>query len=101
MDKNTSVCKTVKSRQEMYVEFTDEEMGTLGIAPGDKFELVVNEEDPPSITLKKMVPLDIDLEEFDKSTLIGLIDMSVRRQLPCDDIIRESLASLVAERLNR
>ncbi len=85
----------------MYVEFTEDEMSTLGIAPGDKFEMQVDREHPSTIVLKKMVPLDIDLEEFDKSTLIGLIDMSVRRQVPVDDIIRESLTELVAHRLDQ
>ena len=72
-----SLVKTVQKKEDFFVEFTDEEMQQLGIAPGDKFEVEIG--DANSIVLKKMVSVDINLDEFDKDVLVFLIEESVPR----------------------
>ena len=82
-----SLVKTVQKKEDFFVEFTDEEMQQLGIAPGDKFEVEIG--DANSIVLKKMVSVDINLDEFDKDVLVFLIEESVREQKPVDEVIKE------------
>jgi hypothetical protein len=88
MQKNT-VTTTVQKREEYFVQFTPEQMETLGITPGDKFEVLLGEEN--TVTLKKMANLELDLESFDKDLLIALINLSVEDQVPVDEVIRKLL----------
>lgn len=87
MSNKDTIVKTVQKKEDFYVEFTDEEMDRLGFERGDKFEVEVG--DDQTIILRKMAKVDLDLEEFDKSTLVFLIEESVREQKPVDDVIRE------------
>ncbi len=89
-----SVITTVKKREEYFVQFTPEEMESLGIRPGDKFEL--SHQKPDTLLLKKMVPVEMDLGEMDKETLVSIITMSVEQQIPADDVIRNLLTDYLA-----
>jgi len=95
MSKKDTIVKTVQKKEDFYVEFTDEEMECLGFERGDKFEVEVG--DNQSIVLRKMAKIDLDLEDFDKSTLVFLIEESVREQKPVDDVIREVITKHLSE----
>jgi hypothetical protein len=97
MSKPKTVTKIVEKKEELFVQFSQEEMSILGMAPGDKFELLLDDPTRGSITLKKMVPMELDLDTLDKSILVSLIQESVTRQVPVDDIIRDALVSAVQE----
>jgi hypothetical protein len=81
--------KTVKRSDDLYIDFTPEEMDELKIAPHDKFEVIVGKDN--TITLKKFEKLDINLGDFERSTLEMLIEQSIAQQVPVDEIIRESI----------
>ena len=89
MTAKNSITKTVQKREELFIQFSEEEMGELGIKAGDKFEVEIGGEG--EVILKKMVSLDIDLSEFDKETLVFLIQESIRTQEPVDDVVRKTL----------
>jgi|688.fasta_scaffold1075666_1 hypothetical protein len=89
--KNLPISKTIQKEETYFVQFSPEEMETLGIKTHDKFE--VSSTENGEILLQKFAKLDIDLEEFDKSTLIGLIQKSIEEQVPVDEIIRKILTS--------
>jgi hypothetical protein len=95
--KNTSpkkgtISKTVQVKEDFFIEFTQEEMAHLNIAPHDKFEIEIQSDDKGQfIVLKKFEKLDIDLKDLDRATLEMLIAQSIESQVPVDEIIRQSL----------
>lgn len=90
MSKNSVVTK-VQKREEYFVQFTPEEMESLGISPRDKFEVEIGGSD--TVVLKKMPSIEIDLESLGVKALAALASLSVERQQPIDDVIVEMLSS--------
>lgn len=85
----------VQKREEYFVQFTQEEMNTLGISQGDKFEVELDASG--AVLLKKMQAVEIDLLGLGEETLASLIELSVARQLPVDEVIVELLSSYLKE----
>lgn len=81
--------KIVQKREELFIQFTPEEMAELGIEKHDRFQVILN--DDGTVTFKKFVKVDIDLGEFDRETLEGLINLSIEDQVPVDEVIRVGL----------
>ena len=88
---NSSILKTLQTKEEYFIQFTDEEMAALDIKPHDKFEVLT--QDDGSIMLKKFVKLELNLTEFDKETLVFLINESIESQVPVDEVIRKHITS--------
>ena len=91
MNKTVSkpITKTVKKKEELFIEFTPEEMKELGLEPHDKFEVEVSNDQ--TIILKKFAKIDLDLSEFDKPTLEMLVSQSIELQIPVDEVISQIL----------
>lgn len=91
MNKTVSkpITKTVKKKEELFIEFTPEEMEELGLEPHDKFEVEVSNDQ--TIVLKKFAKIDLDLSEFDKTTLEMLVSQSIELQIPVDEVISQIL----------
>ena len=85
----------VQKREEYFVQFTPKEMETLGISPGDKFEVELGASG--GVVLKKMQSVEIDLLGLGAETLAALADLSVSRQLPVDEVIVELLSSYLGK----
>lgn len=77
--------KEVKTREEAYIEFTDEEMQEYGFKKGDKFTCKPQEDG--SVFLEKWKKIDIDFEDYTKEELIGLISHSVDNNCTINDSI--------------
>jgi bifunctional DNA-binding transcriptional regulator/antitoxin component of YhaV-PrlF toxin-antitoxin module len=77
--------KTVQRSEDLYVQFNEAEMSSLGIKPGDKFSWEI--ESDSSITLKKFGSIDIDISEWSREILEMLITESLEKDLPVNDII--------------
>lgn len=88
------ISKTIKSREECYIEFTDEEMKVLNISPGDKFTWKIQEN---GVMLEKHVPVELNLESWDKETLLFLIQESCNKDISVNDVIVEILEKYVNE----
>lgn len=99
MSNSKSVIKTVQKKEEFFIQFTDEEMFDLGLKPHDKFEIEAGGDH--TIVLKKMVPLEIELGDFDKGVLVFLIEESIREQKSVDDVIRENLEKILAQMIEK
>lgn len=91
-----SVVTTVKKREEYFVQFTPEEMKTLNLEGGDRFDVSVDAKG--AVVLRKMPGIELDLEDFSKPTLESLIKLSIEKQVPVDDVIRELLEGYLASR---
>lgn len=91
---NNKITKTVQRSEELYIQFTEEEMNQLGIKPNDKFACKV---DKDSIILEKYVPVEIDIEDWDRQTLLFLIEESLDKNLPVEDIISDVLTKAIED----
>ena len=89
------ITKTIKKKEELFIEFTPQEMTDLGIQPHDKFEVEVQNDS--TIILKKFAKIDLDLSEFDKKTLEMLVSESIELQVPVDEIISNILTEKLKE----
>lgn len=79
-----TLTKKVKRSDDLYIQFTDDELKQAGIKPGDKFSYEVDGE---GILLKKFVPIDVDISEWSRDILEMLVTQSIEKDLPVNDII--------------
>jgi hypothetical protein len=86
--------KTVQRSEDCYIQFTDEEMEQLDIKINDKFSCKI--EDDGSIILEKYVPIEINFDDWNKETLVFLIQESCDKHIPVDEVIEKHLTDLVA-----
>jgi len=88
--------KEVKTREEAYLEFTDEEMQEYGLKKGDKFTW--KPQDDGSVFLQKWKKVQINFNDFSKEELINLINHSVDNDCTINDsvntILREYIENL-------
>jgi hypothetical protein len=84
--------KTLQRSQDLFVQFTDEELSKLNIKPGDKFSCTVEND---SITLNKYETIEIELSEFPRETLEHLIEQSIQKDISVNDVINEILKAYV------
>jgi hypothetical protein len=84
-----TIVKTVQKKEDLFIEFTEDEMKDLNIEPHDKFEIDLKDDN--TIVLKKFEKIDLNLSEFDRTTLEMLVSKSIESQVPVDEVIREVL----------
>lgn len=85
--------KEVKTKEEAYLEFTDEEMQEYGLKRGDKFTW--KPQPDGSVFLEKWKKVEIDFEEFTKRELIALICHSVENDCTINDSFNTILKSYI------
>jgi hypothetical protein len=83
-----SIKKTIKRSNDLYFEFTEDELARLNVAPGDKFSVEIADNE---VVLKKYVPLEIELADFSRETLEWLIAESAEKDISINDVICEVL----------
>lgn len=79
-----TLTKKVQRSEELFVQFSDEELKQFGIKEGDKFSCKINDE---GVLLEKFVPLEIDISDFSREALEMLITLSIEEDLPVNDVI--------------
>lgn len=80
--------KTIQRSEDLFVQFTDEELAALNIKPGDKFSCKVQDD---SVLLQKYSTIEIDLSEFSRETLEMLIADSVEKDISINEVIENIL----------
>ncbi len=78
------ITKKVQRSDELFIQFTDEELEALNIKPGDKFSWEVENE---SLVLKKFASLDVDISEWSREVLEMLIAESVEKDISVNEVI--------------
>jgi len=86
--------KKIQSRPEYFIQFSEEEMEELNIKPDDVFDIKLEEN---GILLTKRVPLELDLDEFDITTLKRLVSESVETGLPVNEIIINAIETVMKD----
>jgi|694.fasta_scaffold00095_51 hypothetical protein len=84
--------KKILRSEDLYIQFSKEELAALNINEGDKFSWKETED---GILLQKFVPLDIDLNDFDRGALEMLISLSVEKDISVNDVINDILEKFV------
>jgi len=82
--------KVIKSREEFFVEFTDEELSTLKLKKGDKLSVEIDE-NTNEVKLTPYQTIDIDLSKFDRDVLEHLITESVDKDISINEVITQTL----------
>jgi hypothetical protein len=95
MKKNKTFIKTIQPTDEVYIQFTDEEVKEFGWEKGQKFEFKTLEDG--SVQLIPFVKLELDLEEWPVELLHMLIKESCDRDISVNDVINDLLKKALDE----
>ena len=85
--------KTIQTREEAYIQFTDEEIAELGLKQGDEFEVSPTEDG--GYIFKKMEEIELDFNEFPREILELLIKESCEKNVSVNTIIRDALKTFI------
>jgi len=87
--------KTLLPTNDAYIQFTEEELQSIGAGPGTKFQAKLH--DDGSIELKKFVSVEIDLSDWSRDVLLMLVTKSIEEDVPVNDIINKLLKDYLDE----
>jgi len=91
---NKTITKTVESTGDLCIKFTDDEMASLGIKPGDKFSY---HPEGDGFILKKYTTLDIELNELSREVLEMLVRLSCEKDVSVNEVIEEIVEKFVED----
>lgn len=87
--KNKTIIKEILPCDDVYIQFTDEEVKEFGWEPGQKFEFKTLEDG--SIQLVPYVKMELDPEEWPVEILHMLIKESCDKDISINDVINDLL----------
>jgi hypothetical protein len=82
----------VQASQDVFVQFTEEQMNKLGMKIGDKFSI---EEKDGSILLTPFAKVDIYLGELSREVLEFIIRMSCDQDISVNEVINNILKEMI------
>ena len=86
--------KKVQEKQELYLQFSEEEIQELGWEVGQKLSFKFNEE-TKAITLEPFVKMEIDISEWPIEILQFLVGESCDRDISVNEVINETLLKFI------
>jgi hypothetical protein len=81
--------KTLQPTNDLYIQFTEEELSQIGAGPGTKFSVKRN--DDGSIELRPYVKMEIEISDWSREVLEMLIAKSCEDDVSVNDVINELL----------
>lgn len=81
--------KTIQRSEDLFVQFTPEELKELNVKEGDKFSWHLTEDG--GIALKKFETIDIDLSDFNRDVLEFIIAESCEKDISVNEVIQTFL----------
>ena len=81
--------KVLQPTNDCFIQFTEEELSSIGAGPGTKFQ--VKHHDDGSIELRPYVKVELDMEEWPKEVLEMIIKESCEQDISANDIINNLL----------
>ena len=92
--------KVLQPTNDCFIQFTEEELSSIGAGPGTKFEAKVH--DDGSIELRPYVKVELDMEEWSREVLEMIIKESCEQDISANDVInnllKESLKNFKQEK---
>jgi hypothetical protein len=77
--------KVLQPTNDVYIQFTEEELSSIGAGPGTKFETKLH--DDGSIELRPYVKMELDMEEWPREVLEMIVKESCEQDISANDII--------------
>jgi bifunctional DNA-binding transcriptional regulator/antitoxin component of YhaV-PrlF toxin-antitoxin module len=84
--------KKIEKTEDYYVQFSQDELLSLGLKEGDKLSCEISEE---GVFLKKYESIELDLSDFSREILEFLIIESFNKDLPVEDIIEDIIVKSI------
>jgi len=84
------IAKTIKVKEDYYIEFTDEELKALKMEKGQKYSWEIKD---GGVQLTPFVKMEIEIGDWERETLEFLIQESCERDVSVNEIINEVLMS--------
>jgi len=81
--------KILQPTNDVYIQFTEEELSAIGAGPGTKFETKIN--DDGSIELHPYVGIELDMSEWPREVLEMIIKTSCEEDISANDVISNLL----------
>jgi hypothetical protein len=81
--------KQVQSREELFIQFTDEEIEKLGLENNQKLSMEILENG--SIKMTPFAKIDIDITEWSREVLENLIQESVEQDISVNEVISQTI----------
>lgn len=81
--------KTLQPTNDMYLQFTEDELQTLNMKPGDKFD--VKHYEDGSIELRPYAKMEIDMEDWPREALEEIIKQSCEQDISANEVISNLL----------
>jgi hypothetical protein len=89
------ISKVIKKQESFYIDFSPEELSSLGISVGDKFSCHIDSKG--HISLKKYAKIELDIETWPKETLIHIIQCSADQDISVNEVISNMLENKLKE----
>ena len=84
-----SMTKQVQSREELFIQFTDEEIEKLGLEKNQKLSMEILENG--SIKMTPFAKIDIDISEWSREVLENIIQESVEKDISVNEVISQTI----------
>lgn len=81
--------KQVQSREELFIQFTDEEIEKLGLEKNQKLSMEILENG--SIKMTPFAKIDIDISEWRREVLENIIQESVEKDISVNEVISQTI----------
>jgi bifunctional DNA-binding transcriptional regulator/antitoxin component of YhaV-PrlF toxin-antitoxin module len=81
--------KTLQPTNDLYIQFTDEEVQELGWEPGQRLEF--KQHDDGSIELRPYTKIELDIDEWPREVLELIIKESCEKDISANDVINDIL----------
>lgn len=81
--------KQVQSREDLFIQFTDEEIEELGLEKNQKLSMEILENG--SIKMTPFAKIDIDISEWSREVLENLIQESVEQDISVNEVISQTI----------
>jgi hypothetical protein len=81
--------KVLQPTNDVFIQFTEEELSSIGAGPGTKFEVKVN--DDGSIELRPYVKMEIDMADWPREVLEMIVKESCEHDISANDVISKLL----------
>jgi hypothetical protein len=81
--------KTLQPTNDLYIQFSEEELSQIGAGPGTKFS--VKHHDDGSIELRPYVKMEIEISDWPRELLEMLISDSCEKDVSVNDVIADLL----------
>ena len=86
---NCMTKKVLQPTNDVFIQFTEEELSSIGAGPGTKFQAKLH--DDGSIELRPYVKVELDMEEWSREVLELIIKESCEQDISANDVINKLL----------